>query len=120
MTQAADAQDARHRYIDVLRSMNPDPEMKRRLDLLEQSIDSAPKVTVTRADLRDVISPLLDYVSHAIDEVVDEVDGRLGLIGEHPMTTSLRPDTVQEWIRQHIDEDIGRAELTSIIEDATS
>lgn len=119
MTQAADAQDARHRYIDVLRSMNPDAEMTKRLNELERHIDGSPKVTVTRADLRDYVLPLMAYMAEsAVDEVVDEIDGRLGLIGEHPLTTALRPDTVQAWIGMHVDEDIGRAEITSIIENA--
>lgn len=119
MTQAANEQDARHRYIDVLRSMNPDAEMKRRLDELERRIGSEPLVRVTRADLREYFEQLMaDLSVAAIDDVVDEVDGRLGLVGEHPMTTALRPDTVLAWIKSNIDEDIGRTEMTSIIEDA--
>jgi hypothetical protein len=119
MTQAPGAQDARHQYIDVLRSMNPDAEMNKRLDALERRIKDSPTVTVTRADLEDFIRPFMAYAdSSAVDKVVDEIDGRLGLVGEHPVTTALRSDTVQKWIKLHVDEDIGHAELTSIIEGA--
>lgn len=119
MARASDGRDVRYRYIDVLRSMNPDTEMKRRLDALERQMQTTPTVIVTRSDLEDYVRPLMAYMdSSAVDEVVDEIDGRLGLVGEHPMTTALRPDTVAQWVGAYVEEEIGRTELASIIENA--
>lgn len=39
MTQAANAQEARHEFIDVLRSLNPDKVLSDRLDTIEKSLD---------------------------------------------------------------------------------
>jgi hypothetical protein len=41
MKQAADPQDARHRYIDILRSLNPDEVLNKRLDAIEKAPKSS-------------------------------------------------------------------------------
>jgi hypothetical protein len=113
MKQAVDAQDARHRYIDILRSLNPDAVLRKRLD----AIESAPKIMVTRADVRDVVTHKARGVpSVIIDAVVTELDQQLDLVGEHNMTTALRPDTVEPWIEMQIDGALGDDGFNQIVQ----
>jgi hypothetical protein len=113
MTQAANKHDARHRYIELLRSLNPDEVLKKRLDLIE----SAPKVTVTQADVRDVVVERSAHLPNVmVDAVVSELNEKLGLVGEHNMTTALRSDTVKPWIEMQIDGELGDAGFEDILQ----
>ena len=112
MKQAADAEDARHQYIDILRSLNPDEVLKKRLD----AIESAPKVIVTRADVRDVVVRKYTHLSNVmVDGLVSELNKRLDLVGEHNMTTALRPDTIEPWIEMQIDGELRDAGVEEIL-----
>jgi hypothetical protein len=65
-----------------------------------------PEITVTRKDVEDYVrwtlSPLNEADYH-VEEIVAEfnaqrtLDGHV-LVGHHPMTTTLRADTVLPWI----------------------
>lgn len=113
MKQAANPQDARHRYIDILRSLNPDEVLSKRLDAIEK----APRVTVTRADVRDVVTRKVEGAPGMIvDALVTELDEQLGLVGEHDMTTALRPDTVEPWIEMQIEGALGDDGFNQIVQ----
>lgn len=113
MKHAANPQDARHRYIDILRSLNPDEVLSKRLD----EIENFPKVTVTRADVHDVVTQKVEGAPEVIvDALITELDEQLGLVGEHNMTTALRPDTVKPWIEMQIDGALGDDGLQQIVQ----
>ncbi len=75
------------------------------------------RVTVTRADVCDVIRKKSAHVPGVSeDAVASELNERLApLIGEHDMTTALRGDTVQLWIESRIDDEVGPAEFDAIL-----
>jgi hypothetical protein len=122
MKQAAEPQDARHRYIDILRSLNPDAVLSKRLD----AVESTPKVLVTLDDVRDVVTRKLAELSNEpvsrqhsqnfVNTVVAELDEKLDLVGEHNMTTALRADTVYPWIEMQIDGALGEDGFNEVIQ----
>lgn len=111
-TADAGATDARRRYINILRSMNPDPVLSQRLDVLE----NAPKVLVTFADVRDVVAKhARDLSPSELDQLVKRLDAALDLVGEHNMTTALRNDTVEWWIEREIEGGTGDEQLDELL-----
>jgi hypothetical protein len=75
------------------------------------------RVTVTLADVCDVIRRRSAHMPGVSAEAVaSELNARLApLIGEHPMTTALRGDTVQLWIESRIDQELGAAAFDTIL-----
>lgn len=54
--------------------------------------------------------------NETVDAVVTELDKQLGLVGEHNMTTALRPDTVEPWIEMQIDGALGDDGFNQIVQ----
>jgi hypothetical protein len=50
-----------------------------------------------------------------VDAVVSELNAKLHLVGEHPVTTALDPSTVQPWIALRIRDDLGVDEYGEIL-----
>ncbi len=62
-------------------------------------------IEITRADVRDFVEATATGVN--VDVVVSELDARLHLVGEHPITTALNPTTIHPWIAMRVRDDLG-------------
>lgn len=74
------------------------------------------KVVVPRGDLRDFVENTSAHIPRvSVDAVVNELDARLGLVGDHPMSTVLTAATVPQWIAIRVRDELGQAKYDEIL-----
>ena len=71
-------------------------------------------ITIPPGDVREFVENTATGVN--VDAVVSELNARLHLVGEHPVTTALNASTIQVWIAMRVRDDLGVDAYGKILE----